>query len=188
MGGPNLFFGGGQLFGGSQPFWGVPINHLRDPNLLGGQPYEVPTLLGGAPNLFGGVSNPIGIPTLSGGWGGPYLLGGVPTLTYLWGGGRGFWGGVHPNTFTQPQIDPTALPHFRQQNTWKKHRMDGVEERGGGRQSLPLLASALARSTAPGLGYGRCWKRGPAAVVSAPVLASLRLGSPVDHVPRGASE
>ena len=48
---------------------------------------------------------------------------------------------------------------------------------------MPLLASALARSTAPGLGYGRCWKRGPAAVVSAPVLASLRLGSPVDHVP-----
>lgn len=52
-----------------------------------------------------------------------------------------------------------------------------------GAQSLPREASALALSTAPGLGYGRCWNRGPAAVVSAPVLASLRLGSPVDHVP-----
>lgn len=49
-------------------------------------------------------------------------------------------------------------------------------------------ASALARSTAPGDGYGRCWKRGPAAVVSAPVLASFRLGSPVDHVPLPVKE
>lgn len=49
-------------------------------------------------------------------------------------------------------------------------------------------ASALARRTAPGEGYGRCWKRGPAAVVSAPVLASFLLGSPVDHVPLGITE
>lgn len=49
--------------------------------------------------------------------------------------------------------------------------------------SLGGWLAALARSTAPGLGYGRCWKRGPAAVVSAPVFASLRLGRPLDQEP-----
>lgn len=49
--------------------------------------------------------------------------------------------------------------------------------------SLGIWFAALARSTAPGLGYGRCWNRGPAAVVSAPVCASLRLGRPLDQVP-----
>lgn len=49
--------------------------------------------------------------------------------------------------------------------------------------SFTTWFAALARSTAPGLGYGRCWNRGPAAVVSAPVFASLRLGRPLDHEP-----
>lgn len=49
--------------------------------------------------------------------------------------------------------------------------------------SLGIWLAALARRTAPGLGYGLCWNRGPAAVVSAPVLASLRLGRPLDHEP-----
>lgn len=62
---------------------------------------------------------------------------------------------------------------------------------GGGCAQAALFrdaASALARSTAPGLGYGRCWKRGPDAVVSAPVLASPFLWSPALQLPRGASE
>lgn len=49
--------------------------------------------------------------------------------------------------------------------------------------SLGIWLAALARRTAPGLGYGLCWNRGPAAVVSAPVFASLRLGRPLDHEP-----
>lgn len=49
--------------------------------------------------------------------------------------------------------------------------------------SLGIWLAALARSTAPGLGYGRCWNNGPAAVVSAPVFASFRFGRPLDHVP-----
>jgi len=51
----------------------------------------------------------------------------------------------------------------------------GFSERG--------LLLALDRSTAPGLGYGRIWYRGPAAVVSAPVFASFFFPSPVDQVP-----
>lgn len=67
------------------------------------------------------------------------------------------------------------------------------QENGGGEKlsscswtqghSLGIWLAALARRTAPGLGYGLCWNRGPAAVVSAPVFASLRLGSPLDHEP-----
>lgn len=49
--------------------------------------------------------------------------------------------------------------------------------------SLGIWFAALARRTAPGLGYGRCWKRGPDAVVSAPVFASLCFGKPLDQVP-----
>lgn len=49
--------------------------------------------------------------------------------------------------------------------------------------SCGILLAALALSTAPGLGYGRCWNSGPAAVVSAPVFASLRLGRPLDQDP-----
>jgi len=39
------------------------------------------------------------------------------------------------------------------------------------------------RSTAPGLGYGLCWKRGPEAVTSAPVFAESRVSRPDDHDP-----
>ena len=46
----------------------------------------------------------------------------------------------------------------------------------------------FALSTAPGLGYGRCWNKGPDAVTSAPVLAVPRRSSPVVHEPRGVSE
>lgn len=72
----------------------------------------------------------------------------------------------------------------------KKKVSRAQESEGSVLQSCCLVreASALARSTAPGDGYGRCWKRGPAAVVSAPVLASFRLGSPVDQVPLGLTE
>lgn len=49
--------------------------------------------------------------------------------------------------------------------------------------SLGIWLVALARRTAPGLGYGRCWNRGPEAVVSAPVFASLCLGKPLDQEP-----
>ena len=45
------------------------------------------------------------------------------------------------------------------------------------------LAAAFARRTAPGLGYGLIWNKGPEAVVSAPVRASLFWGKPEDQVP-----
>lgn len=41
----------------------------------------------------------------------------------------------------------------------------------------------MARSTAPGLGYGLIWNSGPLAVVSTPVLASPFFINPVVHVP-----
>ena len=43
--------------------------------------------------------------------------------------------------------------------------------------------SLFMRSTAPGLGYGRCWNSGPDAVTSAPVFAESRVSRPVDHEP-----
>lgn len=48
--------------------------------------------------------------------------------------------------------------------------------------SLHLLA-LLALRTAPGLGYGLCWNKGPEAVESTPVLASPVLSSPADQPP-----
>jgi len=39
------------------------------------------------------------------------------------------------------------------------------------------------RSTAPGLGYGRCWNNGPDAVTSAPVFAESHVSRPDDHDP-----
>ena len=39
----------------------------------------------------------------------------------------------------------------------------------------------MARSTAPGLGYGRCWNSGPDAVESTPDLTSR--SRPADHEP-----
>mmetsp|Transcript_4741 Transcript_4741/g.11194 ORF Transcript_4741/g.11194 Transcript_4741/m.11194 type:complete len:103 (+) Transcript_4741:85-393(+) len=44
----------------------------------------------------------------------------------------------------------------------------------------------LARSTEPGDGYGRCWKRGPPAVVSA--ARGCAPSRPTLQVPLGASE
>jgi len=46
-----------------------------------------------------------------------------------------------------------------------------------------LSLSLFMRSTAPGLGYGRCWNKGPEAVTSAPVLAESHVSSPADHEP-----
>lgn len=45
------------------------------------------------------------------------------------------------------------------------------------------LLALLARSTAPGLGYGLCWKSGPEAVESTPVLASPDRSRPADQPP-----
>ena len=42
------------------------------------------------------------------------------------------------------------------------------------------------RSTAPGAGYGRCWNRGPVAVVSA--ARGCAPSKPTDQPPLGASE
>lgn len=58
-----------------------------------------------------------------------------------------------------------------------------VESLESSAHSLGIWFAALARRTAPGFGYGRCWKRGPEAVVSAPVFASLCFGKPLDQVP-----
>ena len=46
---------------------------------------------------------------------------------------------------------------------------------------LPLFA----RNTAPGLGYGRCWNKGPEAVESTPVFASPERSRPADQPPLG---
>lgn len=75
--------------------------------------------------------------------------------------------------------------HPEPQGRKQEGKLPKLQQTKGQSCCLVREASALARSTAPGEGYGRCWKRGPAAVVSAPVLASFLLGSPVDHVPLG---
>lgn len=50
----------------------------------------------------------------------------------------------------------------------------------------PLMSFWLARSTEPGAGYGRCWKSGPLAVVSA--ARGCAPSMPDDQPPSGASE
>ncbi len=51
------------------------------------------------------------------------------------------------------------------------------------KESYFLSICLLALSTSPGLGYGRCWNKGPDAVTSTPVLAAPGSSRPVDHVP-----
>lgn len=41
----------------------------------------------------------------------------------------------------------------------------------------------LARKTAPGLGYGLIWNKGPLAVASTPDFASSPVAKPVDQLP-----
>lgn len=53
----------------------------------------------------------------------------------------------------------------------------------GGDHLFCSVMALFARSTSPGLGYGRCWNSGPDAVMSTPVLASPRVSRPVDQVP-----
>jgi len=51
------------------------------------------------------------------------------------------------------------------------------------RQCLCHFFCLFIRSTAPGLGYGRCWNNGPDAVTSAPVFAESHVSRPDDHDP-----
>ncbi len=69
-----------------------------------------------------------------------------------------------------------------------RHTIPAQSSSSSSSSSKRLVFSAFALRTAPGLGYGLCWNRGPAAVVSAPVFASFRLGRPVDHEPLKATD
>ena len=51
---------------------------------------------------------------------------------------------------------------------------------------ISLISLVLALSTEPGEGYGRCWNRGPEAVVSAALGCAP--SRPVPQPPLGASE
>ena len=156
MGVPNRW-GGSEIYGGSQPYGGGPNPMVRVPNSWGG------------PKVLGGVSNLWGVPQLWGGpnpmvgvrnlWGGPNAMVGVPKP---WGGSQPSFGGGVLSIQYLPQLPPSK----RIENT-KRGIEGGVSPNievlppppelqgfflGRGLQSLPLDASALARSTAPGLG------------------------------------
>lgn len=96
---------------------------------------------------------------------------------------------VVSNIFTTVDERSSSLGDYRPSTSLKllTLRHESGEKRFSLRRSRPhslgIWLAALARRTAPGLGYGRCWNRGPDAVVSAPVLASLCLGKPLDQVP-----